>query len=174
MSKPKNWGLPEGSQLSPYLELCYLRISANVSYANASEDVALFTGVRVSQKTQQRLVHHQSFSEGIVPSSEPIHQVSLDGGQMRFTPQKGEPSQWKQYKAVRLDAAGVGRAWFHKHDVFRTICKSIAIALSIMLTVKLKRFVRLVLEQLNLGLNRLTDGFRSQERVGIPIMHLKC
>jgi len=34
-------------------------VSANVSYQHAEEDVELFTGIRA--KTQQRLVHRQTF-----------------------------------------------------------------------------------------------------------------
>lgn len=105
-------GVGKGSQLSPYLEMCCLRVSANVSYAHACEDVALLTGVRVSGKTQQRLVQRQSFAEPPVQAAEAVNQVSLDGGQMRFITPKGEPAEWKQYKAVRLDLNGNGRAWF--------------------------------------------------------------
>jgi hypothetical protein len=46
------------SQLSPMLERYCLRVSANVSYQHAAEDVAL-TGIKVSAKTQQRLVQRQ-------------------------------------------------------------------------------------------------------------------
>lgn len=43
------------------LERCCLRVSANVSYQRTAEDIELFTGMRVSAKTQQRLVQRQSF-----------------------------------------------------------------------------------------------------------------
>ncbi len=92
--------------------MCCLRISANVSYAHASEDVALLTGVRVSPSTQQRLVQRQSFPEPSVQPPEAVNQVSVDGGQMRFVTPKGEASEWKQYKAVRIDSDGIGMAWF--------------------------------------------------------------
>jgi len=36
-------------------------VSANVSYQHAEEDVELFTGIQVAAKTQQRLVHRQTF-----------------------------------------------------------------------------------------------------------------
>lgn len=92
--------------------MCCLRISANVSYAHASEDVALLTGVRVSPKTQQRLIHRQSFADPSVPPPDAVRQVSVDGGQMRLNTPKGQASAWKQYKAVRLDSHGIGMAWF--------------------------------------------------------------
>jgi len=42
--------------------MCCVRSSANVSYENAAKDVEFFTGISVSGKTQQRLVHRQDFS----------------------------------------------------------------------------------------------------------------
>ena len=36
------------TQLSPYLEICCLRVSANVSYEDAASDIEYFTGVQVS------------------------------------------------------------------------------------------------------------------------------
>ena len=53
--------VPRSSQLSPYLEICCLRVSANVSYEDAQSDIEYFTGVQVSRSTQQRLVHRQNF-----------------------------------------------------------------------------------------------------------------
>ncbi len=53
--------VPNSNQWSPYLELCCLRVSANVSYENAASDIEYFTGVQVSRSTQQRLVHRQNF-----------------------------------------------------------------------------------------------------------------
>jgi hypothetical protein len=49
------------NQLSPYLEICCLRVSANVSYEDAAADVEYFTGVQVSRSSQQRLAHRQNF-----------------------------------------------------------------------------------------------------------------
>lgn len=65
------------SQLSPYFEMCALRISANVSYTHASEDLAVLTGITVRSKTQQRSVHHQSFN----PSSLTEGVAQLSWGQ---------------------------------------------------------------------------------------------
>ncbi len=53
--------VPQSTQLSPYLEVCCLRVSANVSYEDAAADIEYFTGIQVSRSTQQRLVHRQSF-----------------------------------------------------------------------------------------------------------------
>jgi len=97
------------SQLSPILERCCLRVSANVSYRHAAEDVALFTGIQVSAKTQQRLVQRQEFETPLV--SEPVSEASLDGGMVRLVAPPGEASAWKQYKAVRLQPVELQAAW---------------------------------------------------------------
>jgi hypothetical protein len=98
------------SQLSPMLERCCLRVSANVSYQHAALDVALFTGIKVSAKTQQRLVQRQMFDPPSV--SEAVTEVSLDGGMVRLVCATGEASAWKQYKAVHLHPGALHAAWF--------------------------------------------------------------
>jgi hypothetical protein len=91
------------SQLSPYLESCCLRLSANGSYRQASEEIAVLTGVSVSLKTQQRLVPRQDFEPVTVEVTTEVKQVSLDGGNIRLLTLKGEPSQWRQYKTLGQD-----------------------------------------------------------------------
>ena len=93
-------GVKSHRQLSPYLEKCCLRVSANVSYENAAKDVELFTGIYVSGKTQQRLVHRSEFKCGT--ASEEVEELSIDGGKIRLRTPKGEPSSWRDYKGVRL------------------------------------------------------------------------
>jgi len=104
------------SQLSPYLEMCALRLSANVSYVHASEDIAVLTGIAVSAKTQQRLVHRQSFCPPLVEDG--VTQMSLDGGNIRvLTPElKGKPCLWRGYKAVRINADGIGVAYYQDNE----------------------------------------------------------
>lgn len=104
------------SQLSPYLEMCALRLSANVSYAHASDDIAVLTGIAVSAKTQQRLIHRQSFSPPLV--EEAVTQMSVDGGNIRvLTPElKGQPCPWRGYKAIRINGDGVGVACYQEHE----------------------------------------------------------
>jgi len=98
-----------GSQISPMLERCCLRVSANVSYQHSAEDIELFTGMRVSAKTQQRLVQRQSFATP--PWEEEVEEVSIDGGTVRLIVEPGEEPQWKQYKAVHLAPMKVHGAW---------------------------------------------------------------
>lgn len=80
-------------QLSPHLENCCLRLSANVSYEQAEQDVAYLTGIRIPAKTQQRLVHHQTFE---LPSvEESIAELGVDGGKVRVRTPPGEECQWR-------------------------------------------------------------------------------
>lgn len=103
-------GVSASSRLSPYLELCCLRLSATLSYEKSAEEVEVQTGRRVSQKTQQRLVHRQEFEAASGQGS--VTQLSLDGGMIRLRTPKGEESQWKEFKALNLMDSEEGMAWF--------------------------------------------------------------
>ena len=89
-------------QISPHLENCCLRVSANVSYAQACDDVRYLTGMRVPAKTQQRLVQSHTFA---LPEVSELKEVSVDGGKVRLRTSVGEPCQWKDYKAVASEVA---------------------------------------------------------------------
>jgi len=69
-------GVDSYRQLSPLLESCCLLVSANVSYEQAETDVAYLTEVRISAKTQQRIVHRQNFSQPSPKS--PLEEISID------------------------------------------------------------------------------------------------
>ncbi|UBF25049.1 ISKra4 family transposase [Kovacikia minuta CCNUW1] len=100
-------GVGKGKQLSPYLEECCLRSSANVSYAHAEEDVAVMTGIRVSAKTQQRLVQGHPFPMPTVEVENPITETRVDGGKVRLRTPVGEPSSWRDDKAIDTNAGVV-------------------------------------------------------------------
>lgn len=76
-------------QLSPHLENCCLRISANASYAQSVKDVAYLTGIQIPAKTQQRLVHQQRFPAP--QAHEALPEVSVDGGKVRIRTPLGQP-----------------------------------------------------------------------------------
>lgn len=97
------------TQLSPALERCCLRVSANVSYQHAADDVELFTGMRVAATTQQRLVHRQPFALPYL--EQPVEELSVDGGKIRLRTPLGQPCIWKEYKGVCLHEQARG-AWF--------------------------------------------------------------
>lgn len=102
-------GVVSHTRLSPYLELCCLRVSANVSYEHTEKDVELLTGIRVSAKTQQRLVHRQTFA--CPQSEEPLKELSADGGKIRIRTPLGEECRWLDYKGVRLHEFATGAAF---------------------------------------------------------------
>ena len=85
---------------SPYLEKCCLLLSANESYQRASEDIEVLTGIPVSHSTQQRMVHRQTFEEPQLDQG--IKEMSIDGGKVRLRTPPGQPSEWRDYKAVNL------------------------------------------------------------------------
>lgn len=93
------------SQWSPYLERCCLLLSANESYARAAVDLQVLTGVAMSHSTQQRLVHRQTFA--LPQTVQTVEEMSVDGGKVRLRTPQGEPSEWRDYKAVNLHACCV-------------------------------------------------------------------
>lgn len=98
---------------SPYLEQCCLLVSANESYERTAEDIEVLTGVKVSHSTQQRLVHRQLFELPQVEES--VEEMSVDGGKVRLRTPQGQPSQWRDYKAVNLHESCVA-AFFQDNE----------------------------------------------------------
>jgi hypothetical protein len=88
-------------QVSPHLENCCLRLSATVSYKQAEQDLAYLTGIRIPAKTQQRIVHRQTFD--LPDIEQPIEELSVDGGKVRVRTPLGEECDWKDYKAIATD-----------------------------------------------------------------------
>jgi hypothetical protein len=99
--------------LSPHLENCCLRVSANVAYEHAAKDIEYITGMTVPTKTQQRLVHYQDFEQPVATAE--IAELNVDGGKVRLITPKGEKSEWKDYKAIVSEAGIV--ASFDQNDI---------------------------------------------------------
>lgn len=95
-------GVSPRSHLSPLLEKCCRSVCANESYQNAEADLSLLLGIEVAHSSLHRCVQRQDFS---LPEALPtIETVSLDGGKVRLrSPDKGQPSYWRDYKAARLN-----------------------------------------------------------------------
>lgn len=70
----------------------------------------MLTGIRVSAKTQERMVKRAKLPVAVSP--EPVSEMALDGGMVRVRTPQGEPSEWRQYHALRLNQEGIGMAWF--------------------------------------------------------------
>jgi hypothetical protein len=101
------------TQLSPHLERCCLLLSANESYKDTAQDLAVLTGLSVSKSTQQRLVHRQDFPSESVDGG--VKEKSIDGGKVRLRTAKGQLSQWRDYKGVNLHQYCVA-AFFKAND----------------------------------------------------------
>ncbi len=62
-------------------------------------------GIRIPAKSQQRLVHRQSFE---LPRIEQcIEEVCVDGGKVRLRTPLGEVCAWRDYKAIATNQATV-------------------------------------------------------------------
>jgi hypothetical protein len=85
-----------------------------VSYENAAEDVACYTGIIVSGKTQQRLVHRHQF--GDIECNSLVGEISVDGGKVRLrTEIKGEACIWRDYKAICIHSHS-RMGWFQENE----------------------------------------------------------
>ena len=92
--------LPPHSQISPLLEKCCLRLSANESYQNTEAEIEALTGMKVGHTTLHRLVQRTEFS--MTDAKGAVTEVSVDGGKVRLRDYEANSSQWLEYKAVRL------------------------------------------------------------------------
>ena len=106
-------GVNPRTRLSPLLELCCLRLSANESYQNAEAEIEALTGVKVSHSTQQRRVIRQEMPTP--EAKQAVGEVSIDGGKVRLRGQPGEGGYWRDYKAVRLEGLYYG-AFFQNNQ----------------------------------------------------------
>ena len=93
-------------QQSPYLEQCCLWMCAKASYHQAEADIAMLMGIRVSAKTQERIVKWVVLPDPV--SEAPVHELALDGGMVLVRTPKGAPSDWRQYHSIRVNRGGVG------------------------------------------------------------------
>lgn len=78
-----------------------MRLSANGSYEQAEREVAYLTGIRVPAKTQQRLVHQQTFAMPCVKTA--LKELCVDGGKIRLRTALKLESEWRDYKAIATD-----------------------------------------------------------------------
>ncbi len=70
--------------------------------------------MKISARTQQRIVHRYKFPEQ--KCQERIEEISVDGGKVRLrTEEKGTPCIWRDYKAICVNKQG-RLAWFQKNE----------------------------------------------------------
>lgn len=109
-TQARRLGLAAYQQLSPMLEKCALRLSANQSYQQAEAELEAQMGIRVSHSTLQRLVQRTEME--MPTAKQKVTQLSIDGGKVRVRHrQKGQPSEWLEYKSIRLEALYYGAAF---------------------------------------------------------------
>jgi len=101
------------SRLSPLLQKCCLRISANESYQKAEDEIEALTGIKVGHSTQQKLVLEQDFQLPIALQG--VSEVSVDGGKVRLRGKPKEGCYWRDYKAVRIQGIYYG-AFFNDNQ----------------------------------------------------------
>jgi len=102
-----------------------VRSSANVSYEDAARDVQEYTGIKVSAKTQQRLVHRQEFRLPQVKAE--VEELSIDGGKVRLRTELGYACVWRDYKAVSLHSHATG-AWFYDNQGLTNWVRSVPLS----------------------------------------------
>ena len=67
---------------------------------NGRKDLATLTGVTVSHSTLQRLVQREPWEWPTVTGE--MTEMSLDGGMIRVRTPMGQPSEWREYKALQV------------------------------------------------------------------------
>lgn len=70
------------ARVSPLLEKCCLRVSANASYENAESDIEALTGVKVSDTTLHRQVLKHEYQ--LPEARQTVSEISIDGGKVRL------------------------------------------------------------------------------------------
>lgn len=83
-----------------------MRISANESYQNAEAELEALTGVKVGHSSLHRYVQRQDFAP--TDAKQGVSEVGIDGGKVRLRGDEGQPSYWRDYKAVRLSGLYYG------------------------------------------------------------------
>jgi len=88
------------------MEKCCLILISNESFAHAEEDIQVLTGIKVPHSTQHRLgLKHQI---GLKKIESEVEELSVDGGSVRIRTPRGEKSEWRQYKAIKIHELGAG------------------------------------------------------------------
>ncbi len=96
---------------------CCLRLSATESYQQAETDLAALTGIQVGHSHLHRLVQQTPFAQTEVQAT--VQEISLDGGKVRVRTPQGLPSEWRDYKAARLNGTEYG-GFFQANDALTT------------------------------------------------------
>lgn len=106
-AQARRLGLAAYQQLSPLLEKCCLRLSANESYQRAEEEIEAQMGIRVSHSTLHQPLQRSQLE--LPTAKQKVSSVSVDGGKVRLRhEQKGQESYWLEYKSARIQGIYYG------------------------------------------------------------------
>lgn len=157
--------VPPSIKHSPYLEQCCLRMCAKASYQQATLDVAMLTGIRVSAKTQERMVKRVDLPKASPP--ETVSELTLDGGLVRVRTSQGESSQWRQYHGLRVNGNGIGMAWYKDPVALCTWVKTLPLASTVYLLDDRRRGIWSLFAQMAFsGLtDEILDGYHLKENL---------
>ena len=99
--------------MSPHIEKCCLLLVGNESFVNAERDIEILTGIKIAHSTQHRLVNNYQLPEPKI--NKRAKSLSVDGGSVRLRTAKGQKSEWKNYKAIKIHER-VGMAFFQDNQ----------------------------------------------------------
>ncbi len=88
------------TQLSPALEKCCLRLSAQNSYQKTAENIKTLMGIKISSSSLHRLV--QKIELPAAQAKEKVNSASIDGGKIRIRSEQTGKGEWRDYKGVSL------------------------------------------------------------------------
>lgn len=87
-------------------------LASNESFENVAKDLEQLTGLKIGKST----VHRQALNFKIpeIQTKKVVTALALDGGNVRVRTPLGEPSVWKNYKAIQI-YDDIGFACFQNH-----------------------------------------------------------
>jgi len=89
------------TRVSPHLEHCALRLSANESFAHAERDLEVLTGLKLSRTSQNRRAKGATLEPAL--AEKPVQAMSIDGGKVRLRDSAAtSASRWRDYKVAAL------------------------------------------------------------------------
>ena len=85
----------------------------NESFVNAERDLEILTGIKVPHSTQHRLINSYELPKAKIVNR--AESLSVDGGMVRLRTPLGKPSEWKNYKAIKIHNR-MGMAFFQNNE----------------------------------------------------------
>ena len=105
--------LKKGTRNISHMEKCCLILVGNESFMNAERDMEVLTGILIPHSTQHRVVNSYQLPEPMIRKK--ADSLSVDGGSVRLRTPVGQPSEWKNYKAIKVHQR-IGMAFFQDNQ----------------------------------------------------------